>query len=173
MPLYATLAWHMLAWREEEERAFVHWGSSGLNHAIACNWVCHRAFQSVICHFLVTSCKCSWQCLAYCWPLFGIQLPWCTSAHFFSRHSGKCRCGIKWHVFVHATAIPSGIISLCILDEWLVGPKFIIYSANVTGLFVLLMVPSGKVSMYGEDPGVRNGLSYIYMSSLVIQSGKN
>ena len=32
-------------------------------------------------------------------PLFGIQVPLCTSARsFFSRHSGRCRCGIKRHM---------------------------------------------------------------------------
>ena len=162
---------HLPEWREEEERAFVHRGSSGLNHAIACNWVCHRAFQSVICHFTVTSCKCSWQWLAYC----------CVQAFMWYPTATVYKCPfllsplwqmLFWHQVAHATAIPSGMISLCILDEWLVGPKFIIYSANMTWLLVLLMVPSGKVSKYGEEPGVRNGLSYIYMSILVIQRGK-
>ena len=32
-------------------------------------------------------------------PLFGIQLPLCTNARSSSSlHSGKCRCGIKWHM---------------------------------------------------------------------------
>ena len=29
--------WHLPEWREEDKRAFVHCGSSGLNHAITSN----------------------------------------------------------------------------------------------------------------------------------------
>ena len=50
---------HLPEWREEDEQAFVHCGSSGQNHAITSNQICHKAFQGVICHFVVTSCKCS------------------------------------------------------------------------------------------------------------------
>ena len=46
-------------WRKEEERKFFHCGSLVLNHAIICNWVCHRAVKSVIRHFIVTSGKCN------------------------------------------------------------------------------------------------------------------
>ena len=44
---------HLPEWKKEDERAFVHCGSSGLNYVIACNRVCHKAFQDVVCHFIV------------------------------------------------------------------------------------------------------------------------
>ena len=53
-------------WREEDERAFVHCGSSGLNHAITSNRVGHKAFQFIVHHFIMILCKCSWQWLAQC-----------------------------------------------------------------------------------------------------------
>ena len=46
---------HLPEWREEDERAFVHCGSSGLSHAITSNRVCHKAFQGVVRHFIVDS----------------------------------------------------------------------------------------------------------------------
>ena len=42
---------------EEEEQAFIHCSNSDLNHAITPNRVYHRACQSVIHHFIVTSCS--------------------------------------------------------------------------------------------------------------------
>ena len=97
---------HLPEWREEDERAFVHCGSSAVNHAITLNWVCHRAFQSVICHFIVTCCKLQLK-------VAGIWYPTATVY--------KCPLIILsplWqmplrHQVAHATAIPSGIISLC------------------------------------------------------------
>ena len=49
---------HLPEWREEDERTFVHCGSSGVRHAIP-NQVCHKTFQTVVRHFIVTFGKCS------------------------------------------------------------------------------------------------------------------
>ena len=51
--------WHLPEWREEDELAFVHCGDSGLNYAMTSNRVCHKAFEGVVRHFVVTLCKCS------------------------------------------------------------------------------------------------------------------
>ena len=50
---------HLPVWRKEDKRAFVHYDSSGINHAITSNRVCHNAFQSVVLDFIVPSRKCS------------------------------------------------------------------------------------------------------------------
>ena len=52
---------HMPGWGEEDERVFVHCGSSGLKDAMTSYIVYHQAFQSVVRYFIVTSCKCSKQ----------------------------------------------------------------------------------------------------------------
>ena len=46
--------WHLPEWQEVEEQAFIHSGSSGVNHVVTSKFkeVCHRACHSVICHFL-------------------------------------------------------------------------------------------------------------------------
>ena len=101
---------HLPKWREEDERAFVHCDSSGLNHAITSNWVCHRAFQSVIRHFIVTSCKCSWQWLAHCClglylisNCHGVQMPahppLSILANAAVKSSGTCHCYSEWRNF--------------------------------------------------------------------------
>ena len=97
---------HLPEWREDE-RAFVHYDSSGLNHAITSNRVCHKAFQSVVCHFIVTSCKYSWQWLAEC----------CLDFNLISKCPFILLSSLRqmplWHQVAYATAIHSGIISLC------------------------------------------------------------
>ena len=49
--------------------------------------------------------------------LFGIQLPRCSNARSFSSlHSGKCRCGLKWHMtLLSLVAFPYVDLYACII----------------------------------------------------------
>ena len=124
---------HLPEWREEDEQAFVHCGSSGLNHAITwANGVCHRAFQSVICHFIVTSCKCrndNGSGIVLSRLLFGFQMPRCTNARSSSSlYSDKCRCVIKWH----SMPLLSWMVLFPCVHLWLFhGSALVIRSMNL------------------------------------------
>ena len=93
-----------------KEQAFVHHGSSGLNHAATSNRVCHmRACPSIIHHLKVT-CKCSWQWLVY-YCLIYLAFKWCVQRSVPSLAIWQITL---WRRVASATAILSGTISPCI-----------------------------------------------------------
>ena len=99
--------WHLPEWREEEW-AFVHSGSLGLNHAITSEFATDLSNVSSINLWWFHVNTMGVASIELSKTLFGIQLPLCANSCSLSCHrSGKCCCGIydtchyhpEWHKF--------------------------------------------------------------------------